>query len=113
MNRWVLFALLTAVLAAGCEPSPNQLRARGISEFQLGRPEKAKQHFQTVLDTHPSDPDSLYYMGRISYLEGRYELASYYYRCCIDADPRYQQARSELAAVHKKLAETGRAPRQP
>ena len=110
MNRLTIVAACGAVLMAACEPSPNELLTRGISEFQLGRVEKAREFFERVLDQKPSHPDALFYMGRVCYVEGNYELADYYYHCCLDVDPSYEQARDELEMVAEKLKTEGREP---
>jgi len=107
MKRLALGLISMAVLVAGCEPTSAELRSKGISEFQLGRHEEARKLFEQLLDRRPSDPDGLYYMGNICAVEGKYEMAAYYYRCCIDADPAYESARQELNHVNAKLKASG------
>lgn len=99
-----LFAALMAAVLAGCtNPSPEELRTTGISEFQVGRNERAQELFTRVLTKYPTDPDSWYYLGRISHSERFYERAIYCYKCAIDADPGYEPARFYLDKAEKEV----------
>jgi len=103
MKRFALCGLCVVALLAGCAPSADELRERGTSEFQVGRLAQAKAFFQRVLDRHPSDAESLYYMGRICQAEGRPDRAHFYYECCLDSDPRHQEARRWLAKAEQDM----------
>jgi tetratricopeptide (TPR) repeat protein len=95
MKRWILCGLCAIVLA-GCGDSADDLRKRGVSEFQIGHLTIAKESFQKVLSRSPGDPESNYYMGRIAHAEGNLVKASMFYQSCLGADPRHQEARQWL-----------------
>jgi|GEM_PF-3557725 len=104
---WTMFAVLTALAClppAGCQnPSPGEIRARAISEHQLGRPDAAEDLFRQVLDIRPSDTESLYYMGEILFSRGRYAEAYYYYQSAIDTNPGHAGAREGMAKTERAL----------
>lgn len=108
MKHWALLGFCATVLLAGCAPSPVELRTQGISEFQLGRTEEAQKLLQQTLDLTPSDPEALYYMGRINHVQGFYEQAFYYYQCALDVDPSFEPARKWLARAQELLGPTGK-----
>lgn len=101
MARWTLLGLCAALLLSGCGLSDEQIRKRGMSEFQLGRHVQAGEYFRQLLARRPSDPDALYFTGRILHADGAYEQAAYYYECAIDADPGYNDARIWLARIRQ------------
>ena len=103
MKRFALIGLLVVAVLGGCGPSVGQTTARGISEFQVGRLEESKQFFQQVLSRYPSDPRALYYMGRISYTEGSYEMAMFYFQSSIDADPSFKDSKVWLTRAEKAV----------
>lgn len=94
--RYLAYGFCAMVLSSvlvGCDPSPSELRTTAISEFQVGHNQKAEELFQRVVDKHPTDPDSWYYLGRIAHADKKYERAIYCYQCAIDADPGYEPAK--------------------
>jgi len=103
MVRLAVLGLAAAVLVAGCSSSPEEMRQRGAAQFQVGNTEDARETLQQVLDQRPSDPVALYYMGRITYGDGFYERAGYYFRSAIDADPSFNDAREWLAKTREAL----------
>lgn len=103
MARLLLLGLAVAMLASGCAPSPEELRQRGAAQFQVGNTEAAKETLQQVLDLKPSDAEALYYMGRISFGDGFYEQAAYYFKCSIDADPSRYDAQQWLARSREAI----------
>ena len=101
----VLIGLLTL---SGCQAVGLQQRLkRGITEFQLGRLDKAKAQLEQALAISPSNPDALFYMARAHHADGAYEHAIYYYQCCVDADPGYPQVREYLAGAQRQAGITG------
>jgi Tfp pilus assembly protein PilF len=94
---WLPMAVALAVLVAGCAPDADQFsaanRTDAISAFQVGHVAEAKAMFQRALSWNPAEPEALYYMGRIACTEQDWENASYYFQCCIDADPSFPTAR--------------------
>ncbi len=110
MKRTMVIASIacaTALLASGCQsPTISALFKAGVSEYQLGHLEAARQRLTQVLNRSPSHPGALFYMGRISHAEKRYEEAIYYYRCCLDADPAYPGV-AELLLEARRQIRTG------
>jgi len=90
-TRILLGTLVAAAAISGCgnTPTTETLVRRAIADFQVGRVDRAESQLRQGLDQTPSDPYALFYMGRICHAQGRYEQASYYYRCCLDADPAF------------------------
>jgi len=102
MKYVALCGMCAVVLLGGCgEPSPAKLRREALSEFQLGRIERARVLLRQVLDMEPGDADSLYLMGRIHYAKGAYETAMFYYQSCLDVNPGYPNARRDLADAER------------
>jgi tetratricopeptide (TPR) repeat protein len=100
---WIVLTVL-----AGCQtPTTQQLVADGVTQFQVGRLDKAKATLTRALDQSPSSPAALFYMGRIHHLEGFYEQAIYYYQCCIDADPSRADAQRYLDEAQAKAGPAG------
>ena len=103
---WILMIGLLTV--SGCQAGGlNQRLERGITDFQLGRLEKAKAQFEQALAISPSNPDALFYTARIHHTQGAYEHAIYYYQCCVDADPSYPRVREYLASAQRQAGLTG------
>lgn len=69
--KYLSTALLTAVLIftglsqVGCE-SAIRLRERGISAYNAGQPELAKDRLSRAIEIRPSDVPSLYHLGLIN-----------------------------------------------
>ncbi len=84
-------ALLVVVLMAGCDQT-EQLRQTGIDEYKVGHHDRAQEMFQRVLAQNPSDPYSLFYMGRIRQTQGLYVKAFSYYQDAIESDPGFAYA---------------------
>jgi len=103
-----LLGLCATLLLVGCSEGLVELRSNGISEFQLGHINQAKKVFQNVLERYPSDPDTLYYMGRVMHAEKFYEQAIYYYQCCLDADPSHKQAERWLVKAEEAAGPASR-----
>jgi len=94
----ILLAGATLLTVSGCGgPTPEQLRTKAISEYQVGKLEEARDLFRQVLWTEPADADSLFYLGRICYSQGEYAKAMYYYQSCLDVQPSNEAARRGLA----------------
>ncbi|KPK83786.1 MAG: hypothetical protein AMJ81_07310 [Phycisphaerae bacterium SM23_33] len=105
MGIWVAVTAL-----AGCgTPSTEALVEQGITYFQVGRLDQAETTLKRALDQNPSDPDALFYMGRICDLKGLQERAMYYYQCCMDADPSYVAAQKHLLEAQRQLGPAGQA----
>jgi len=103
---WILAIGLLAL--SGCQAGGLEQRLkRGITDFQLGRLEKAKAQFEQALAISPSNADALFYMGQIHQAEGAYEHAIYYYQCCVDAAPGYPRVREYLASAEKQAGMVG------
>ncbi len=108
---WLPIAVMLAVLAAGCAPDADQFsaanRSDAISAFQVGHVAEAKAMFQRALSWNPSDPECLYYMGRIACTEQDWENASYYFQCCFDADPSFPTAREWYLYAERSAGTVG------
>ena len=110
MNRigMILTASVLLAILPGCGPSTHDLLKQGISQFQTGHPDKAQEILTEVLSREPSNPDALFYMGKIAQSQGQYERAIYYYQCCLDADPSYVEAARLLAQAIKSADPVGK-----
>ncbi len=103
--------LSCGVILPGCgSPSPAELVKAGISEFQLGRPDTAKEMLQRALAQEPSHPAALFYMARIHHAQKSYVQAIYYYQCCLDADPANLEAANYLRQAQQEAGSAGGAP---
>ena len=97
------------VVLPGCGgPAPVELVKLGVSEFQLGRLDKARTALQQALDREPSNPAALFYMARIHHAEESYAQAIYYYQCCLDADPGYPEVTRYLDEAQLQAGSGGR-----
>ena len=108
---WLPMIVALTVLGAGCAPDADQFsaanRTEAISAFQVGHIAEAKAMFQRALSWNPSDPECLYYMGRIASTEQDWGWACYYFQCCIDADPSFPTAREWLLQAEKSSGVVG------
>lgn len=93
MFRWTLIASLALVVLSGCGASLDERRNSAISNFQTSHLDTAKAQFTTIIDQHPADGVSYYYLGRIYHAEGKYEMAAYNYQRALLCDPSNSQAR--------------------
>lgn len=107
MKYVILCGLCLVVLLSGCGPTIEQKRDLGISEFQIGHLDKAGNILLQVLDQRPSDPQALYYMGRVRHAQDFLEQAIYYYQCAVDADPSFKEARDHLAKAQQQAGVAG------
>lgn len=99
-----------ALLVGGCsDADQNSItnRNNAISEFQVGHVAEAKAMFERSLSWRPADPEALYYMGRIACVEQEWEIAIYYFQCCIDAAPSFPTARQWLLYAEKSAGAVG------
>jgi tetratricopeptide (TPR) repeat protein len=97
-----------AMLLPGCRPpTPEELVASGVSEYQLGRLDRAKGLLERALQGSPSDPDALFYMGRIYHADKLYVQAIYYYECCFDAHPGYPEVSKYLSQARREAGTAG------
>lgn len=98
MNRLIACGLLASmlVLVGGCGPSLEQQRRSATAKFELLQLEQAEAQFKEILDRHPADSLSYYYMGRICHAQKRYAAATYNYQCAVSHDPSNAQARHWL-----------------
>ncbi len=103
LSGWV--AWTCATLLAGCgAPSVEQLTLEGISEFQLGRIDRAESRLAEALQRKPFHADALFYMGRVHQAQNRYDRAAYYYACCLDAAPGYPLGQEYLTRARQQAA---------
>ena len=109
--RLLAVAMIVAASVGGCAPSAVDIRDRAISEFQVGRIDRAEEMLRVVLDRRPFDPEALYFMGRVQHLQKNYVQADYYYRCTLDAAPGHSEARMFLRKVRQDMGME--APAQP
>jgi len=103
-------SVLAAMLLAGCvgpTVDDTSYRPKVVKAFEVGRVGEAQSHCERALSRAPSDPFALYYMGRISSARADWETAIYYYQCCLDADPRYTDARRQLFAAEQAAGVAG------
>ncbi|MDY7011138.1 MAG: tetratricopeptide repeat protein [Planctomycetota bacterium] len=111
MKRAILasFAVFICVsVVSGCGgPGTRQLVTRGVSQFQTGRLDEAEATLKRALAVSPSDPDALFYMGRVYHVSGFYEQAVYYYQCCLDAVPGYPGLAEYLAQAQRQAGPAG------
>ena len=109
MKRMAFLGLCAALLAVGCAPSPQELRRRGIVEFQRGDIQQAEEHLRIAVELDPWDARTLYWMGRIMQARGAPVWAAYYYQCCIDSYPGHTEAWRRLAEVEEDIGPLGEA----
>lgn len=106
MKRMTAPGLIVLLLLAGCTTYVD-VREEGITQFQLGQTEQARQLFQEALDREPGDAASLYYMGRIELLRNRPAWALYYFQRCLDTDPSFEIARPWLTRARQAAQPVG------
>jgi len=110
MKQWILRASLPALLLAGCGGpalDDTSYRAPAATALQVGRLDEAEALCRQALSREPSDPYALYCLGLIASARQEWERAIYYYQCCLDADPRYSDARERLLAAEKAAGAVG------
>ena len=111
MKRRILVGLsmlLCVVVLSGCGgPDTRQLVTQGVSQFQTGRLDKAEATLKRVLAVEPSNPDALFYMGQVYQAREFYEMAVYYYQCCLDAAPGYPGVAEHLTKAQQQAHPAG------
>jgi tetratricopeptide (TPR) repeat protein len=110
MKRMVAISLAACVggaLLAGCGPTTGQIVNDGVAQYQLGHLEQAKATLKQALDRSPSNPDALFYMGRICHVQKFYEQAISYYQFTLDADPSYPEVQRFLAKAQRDAGLVG------
>jgi tetratricopeptide (TPR) repeat protein len=68
------------------------LRNQGITEFQIGHVDHAKDLLKQSLDKS-CDPVAYYWLGRAYHAQGRYEDAICQYKFAIESRPGYDEAK--------------------
>ncbi len=113
MKKALVIAFVAVALAAiptGCASvGAGQLVRAGISQFQLGRLDKAKECLEGALRENPSHPQALFFMGRIHHAENSLARAIYFYQCCLDADPGYPEVGKYLRQAQREAGGIGEA----
>ena len=99
--------LVAAALCGGCGPTTEEMRVQAVSEYQVGHIRQAKDLLQRVLSREPSDPQALFYMGRIACAEQAWEDAIYYLQCSLDSDPSNDEARVLLEQAQRAAGTAG------
>ena len=109
MLQWTVKACVPCLLIVGCGPAldDTSYRPKAMAEFDVGHVEQAEALCQQALSREPSDPFALYYMGRIATARQEWEDAIYHYQCCLDADPRYADARERLLEAERAAGVAG------
>lgn len=107
MKHIGICSIVATLLVCGCGQSPQVLRDQALGEFQAGNTQLARQLFQQILDSRPSDSHALFYMGRIMETEGSYVQAIYYYQCSYDADPSNREAAARLEETQLRAGIVG------
>jgi tetratricopeptide (TPR) repeat protein len=110
MKSFALGVLFVTFFLAGCAPSVEQIRTRGVSQFEIGNLDNAEHDFGTVLNQRPTDPDALFYMGRVSHARGQFERAIHYYEGCLIARPDYPGAAQYLEQAKNDVGEGESSP---
>jgi len=109
--RELVCGAVLAVVLSGCGPSAEDLRNKGIAEYQIGRTEQARALLQMSLDLDPVDPEALYYMGRAMHTDEFYEHAIFYYQACLHVSPGHSEVQEWLSKATTALAARSRGPR--
>lgn len=108
MRRWLVFALVSAVLlpvAAEASQDSRQLQALGLVEFHAGRYPKALELFNKAVDADPSDVYARYYRGVTSSRLGDVNGAIADLRAVLAAQPDLDAAALDLGVA---LVQTGK-----
>lgn len=106
-----LFALLFAFrlpLGVAAEPgttdgSVSELLDRGLALIQAGDYGSARSVYAEVLAREPENPEALYRMGILSFLNRDFSGAASYLEAALKADPARQDAWKRLGDVYTKL----------
>jgi Flp pilus assembly protein TadD len=112
MNRLAITGcvILAAGTLAGCAgPSKQEQIKQGVSQFQVGNLDQAEATLRRVRTNDPSDPDVNYYLGRVYYARGNYELALYYFQCAYDAEPAYPDIQKAIREARQNSGTVGQA----
>jgi len=64
-----------------------------VLDQQMGRPDKAAQHYNRSLDFDPNQPGALALLGELSLRAGEFEAASGHFECGLALDASADQAR--------------------
>jgi tetratricopeptide (TPR) repeat protein len=83
------------------------LRNQGITEFQIGHLDQAKDLLKQSLDKS-CDPVAEYWLGRTYHAQGRYEDAICHYQAAIQSRPAYDEAKKWLLKARQDAGLSGR-----
>ena len=103
----VMMLVFAAVLAGCGGPSTEKQIEQGVSQFQVGELDQAKETLTRILRGDPSNPKALFYLGRVHYAQGSFELAAYYFQCTVDSDPSFPEARKLLKESQERAGSAG------
>ena len=109
----ILFALtILCFIVTGCGVTLSDYEdavLEGVSNLNLGKPEKAYEDFSLAIDIDPSRPDA--YVGRANTLStmGRYEEALPDYNRAIEIDPELANAYANRGSAHSQTGQYEKA----
>ena len=111
MKNVAKYAVLLGLLAVSitltsCAPSAGELRDQGITEFQVGHVDHAKDLLKQSLDKS-CDPVAYYWLGRTYHAQGRYEDAICQYKFAIESRPGYDEAKKWLQKARQDAGWSG------
>ena len=109
----ILFALtILCFIVTGCGVTLSDYEdavLEGVSNLNLGKPEKAFEDFNRAVDIDPTRPDA--YVGRANTLStmGRYEEALPDYNRAIEIDPELANAYANRGSAHSQTGQYEKA----
>lgn len=111
MNRCVLVCTVWMLALAGCGPVAVEdemgYRTQAISRFRAGQYDDARVLLELALFRNPSDPVSLYWLGRVACEKADWEQAIYRFQSCLSVDPGHPQARAWLLRAEEASGAVG------
>lgn len=106
-----LWLLLASSESHATEGSISELLEKGLSLLQARDYVSAKSVYIEVLEKEPENPEGLYRLGILSFLERDFSKAAFYFEEAVKADPRNQDAWKRLGDAYTKLEKFGEAAR--
>lgn len=109
----LLCVLLVACDTTGSDPDANEDTAATLDEalasHVAGRIDEARQSYQEVLESDPTNPFALYNLGLLAQGDGDLTSAEDFYRRSLAVDAEFEAALFNLAIVRAQLGDSDEA----
>jgi len=94
---------LASLESEAAEESVSTLLEKGLSLIGAAKYASAREVYEQVLKQEPENPEALYRMGILSFLDRDFSKAASYFEGALKADPERQDAWKRLGDAYTKL----------